>query len=132
MKAVYLAASLSVILALSAVGNSAAQETDKSGCYRAPSNCVQATINWLENGRVMSMRMKNTCSSRLYIRFCNKRADGSDDCGADALPPGRTKVWNTQNADSRGIGGYRYIGSARNGGDWTCAGRDKSWNDPVY
>ncbi len=110
----------------------AAQSTDDQGCYAAPRDCIDGQIRWLENGRTMSMRMTNTCRGRLYVRFCNKLANGSDDCGAASLAPGRTKVWSSSNADKRGIGGWRYVGSSRPSNDWVCAGKSPSFDASVY
>lgn len=109
-----------------------AYSADEHGCFSAQNNCINGQIRWLENGRTMSMRMTNICNSRLYIRFCNKLASGADDCGAAGLPPGRTEVWNSSNADDRGIGGWRYVGSSRPDNDWLCAGKSPDFNSSVY
>lgn len=112
-------------------GHASAQSADKDGCYSAPRQCVRGQVQWLENGRLLSARMTNNCGSRVYIKFCIHRANGSRDCGADGLPPGRTKVWNTSNADRRMIARFRYVGSLQSGKDWVCAGRSPNWNAPL-
>lgn len=112
-------------------GHASAQRADKDGCYSAPRQCVRGQVQWLENGRLLSARMTNNCGSRVYIKFCIHRANGTRDCGADGLPPGRTKVWSTSNADRRMIARFRYIGSLQGGKDWVCASRSPNWNAPL-
>lgn len=108
-----------------------AQSTDRNGCYSAPPKCVRGQVQWRENGRLLSARMTNNCGSRVYIKYCIHRTSGAPDCGADGLPPGQTKVWNTYNADKRMIARFRYIGSLRTDQDWVCAGRSPGWNAPL-
>ena len=57
-----------------------------------------------------TVTFRNTCSNRIYARFCNERDNGSEDCGASGISAGNTKSWSTSNANGRYT--YNWIGRA--------------------
>ena len=67
----------------------------------------------------LRLRMENTCSGRVYGRFCNERADGTWDCGADGIRGGATKVWSTLNPS--GESWFIFTGSNQWTEDWVCS-----------
>lgn len=120
-----------LIGAATVADRAAAQTADRNGCYTPPRQCVRGEVLWLEGGRLLTARMTNNCPGRIYIKFCNLRRNGTQDCGADGLAPGRTKAWSTYNAVRPARSGYRYTGSLRGGSDWVCAGRVPGWNNDL-
>lgn len=112
-------------------GHASAQNADRNGCYNPARQCVRGEVQWLEGGRLLSARMTNNCPGRIYIRFCNLRRNGTQDCGADGLAPGRTKVWSTYNAVRPARSGYRYTGSLKGGSDFICAGKVPGWHSAL-
>ena len=63
--------------------------------------------------------MENTCSGRVYGRFCNERSDGTWDCGADGIRSGAVKVWSTLNPT--GESWFIFTGSHEWTEDWICS-----------
>ena len=72
-------------------------------------------------------KYKNICDHRIYIRYCNTRNNGSEDCGASGIGAGRVSSWATYNAT--GEYHYNWIGVERGSMDWVCAGKVNGWND---
>lgn len=101
---------------------------DEDGCWEAPNHCISASARWSEysKGKLIS-EFKNICDQRLYLRFCNERKNGSEDCGSSGLNPGATKKWGTYKAN--GEYSWRHIGSLNFSKDWVCAGKVRGWND---
>lgn len=73
------------------------------------------------------VRYKNICDHRVYVRYCNGRENGSEDCGATGIGAGRTSSWSTYNAS--GEYSYNWIGVERGSMDWVCSGKVSGWHD---
>lgn len=106
----------------------AALNADEDGCWDAPSHCITASARWSKHneGKLIS-EFTNTCRHRLYIRFCNEKNNGSEDCGSSGLKPGKTKKWGTNKAT--GEYSWRHIGSVTPSKDWVCSGKVRGWHD---
>ena len=70
---------------------------------------------------------RNVCDHRIYARFCNERKDGTEDCGASGISPGKTKNWSTYRANGRYS--YKWIGVTKGSMDWVCSGTVNGWHD---
>jgi|TARA_R110002073_G_scaffold84612_8_gene202030 hypothetical protein len=105
---------------------------DEDTCWDAKSpsggSCISATSRWSEHtkGKVIA-EYTNNCDHRIYLRMCNGRNSGSDDCGASGVAPHSTKSWSTSNA----TGNYSYnaIGVTQGSKDWVCSGKVSNWHD---
>lgn len=67
----------------------------------------------------IKLEMKNTCSGRVYGKFCNEHMDGTWDCGADGIRPGQVKVWSTSRPSGRTW--FVFTGSNEWQEDWVCS-----------
>lgn len=93
-----------------------------SGLHADGRNCVVArTEQGLSLGGTPEAKLylENTCSGRVYGKFCNERADGTWDCGADGIRGGATKVWSTLNPT--GASWFIFTGSNEWTEDWVCS-----------
>lgn len=107
---------------------------DDDGCWdgrhsfiNGGSSCFKhSTSTWLNENK-LKVVYKNTCSDRIYAKYCNGKTNGISDCGAAGVRPGGTKSWVTYNA----TGDYSYIavGSDISSKDWVCASR---WGGPNW
>ena len=89
---------------------------------------VVADTKWSEYSKNrFIVKYKNICNHRIYARFCNERNNGSEDCGASGISPGRTHGWATGNANGRYS--YNWIGVGKGSKDWVCAGKVEGWHD---
>ena len=116
-------------ISCSALANLGHSETlDKDGCWdgkhsfvEGGQDCMQVdSANWLNDDK-LKVVYKNTCSHRIYAKFCNAKNNSSSDCGADGIMPHRSKSWVTYNAS--GSYSYMAVGSDRGQSDWVCASR---------
>ena len=120
--------------ALAALGHN--ETVDRDGCWdgyhsfiNGGDKCMQvSTTNWV-NDEKLQVVYKNTCSHRVYAKFCNARTNGSKDCGTDGIRPHGTKSWSTYNASGRYL--YMAVGSDISNKDWVCARRvaGDAWYD---
>ena len=63
----------------------------------------------------------NNCVAHVFARFCNKRANGTNDCGAAGIDKGKSTSWWT----TGGSGGtYEFTGSVYPNKDYVCSDRD--------
>lgn len=115
-----------LLLFVVGINTAFAVSTDEDGCFQAPNHCVSMDGSW--RGDKFTSYYTNTCNARLYIRFCNERGSGSDDCGADGLRPGKRKSWTTYN-DPNGRYSATWVGSTIPSKDWVCAGKVAGWGD---
>jgi hypothetical protein len=104
---------------------------DDDGCWDGFSSsggdCITVDdASWLNSGKFKT-RYRNSCSHRVYMRFCNVRENGSEDCGATGVSAGSTTSWSTSNATGEYY--YRWVGSERGGMDWVCSGKVNGWKD---
>jgi len=103
-----------------------AASVDKDGCFKTPRNCVAMSSKWKKK-RFISY-YTNNCGARIYIRFCNKRAGKTPDCGASGLKAGKRKAWHTsRNATSQYYANW--VGSVKGSKDWVCSGKVRGWKD---
>ena len=95
---------------------------DSRGCWDGLDNwggdCMSVSDSYWRD-TTFYVKYKNSCSYRIYARFCNEKSDGGEDCGADGIRPGAIKTWYTYNANGRY--NYNWIGSDNAGQDWNCS-----------
>ncbi|WP_341501267.1 hypothetical protein [Gallaecimonas sp. GXIMD4217] len=101
---------------------------DEDSCWDPPNWCVEAQANWSEHtqGKLV-VTYTNVCQHRVYLRKCNARKDGTEDCGAGGLSGGRSTKWSTTNAS--GEYNYNFVGVLNGSKDWVCTGKVPNWRD---
>ena len=105
-----------------------AVETDKDSCWAAPDWCVQPTAKWSKFEKdYFIVKYKNVCDARIFIRYCNKKKDGTELCGVDGIRAGRSSTQSTYNAT--GKYSWRHTGVVNGANDWVCSGKVPNWND---
>ena len=92
-----------------------------SGAHNDGTPCVVASAETVDSFGTPQIRLylKNTCSGRVYGKFCNERTDGTWDCGADGIRGGETKTWSTLEPSGNYWGVF--TGSDDWSEDWVCA-----------
>ena len=124
----FFSAYLLIFLTNTAWAQSYSVNADDDTCWEPPNWCLSANASWDQYTEdKINVRYENVCQHRVYIRMCNQRMNGTEDCGATGLSPGRTTTWYTYNAS----GSYRYnmVGVLTSSKDWVCAGKVYGWND---
>ncbi len=115
-----------VAVLLSANQSVQAASADKDGCFKPRKQCVATTSKWKKKQFISYYT--NNCGARIYIRFCNKRAGKSPDCGASGLKAGKRKSWVTsRNATGRFYANW--TGSLKGSKDWVCSGKVRGWKN---
>jgi len=105
---------------------------DEDGCYRPSNYCISVeSSSW--KGNRFTVKYRNNCNSRIYMRFCNERTGGrSADCGASGITPQGTKSWWTTKQNATGRYSYTFTGSTKGSSDWVCSGKVSGWKDDQF
>ncbi|WP_404393931.1 hypothetical protein [Pseudoalteromonas phenolica] len=124
----------SALLSFSVFANSGHNWTvDNQGCWDAKhyggDNCLTIeSKNFSKDS--LKVVYKNTCSERIFAKFCHFKNTGYNDCGAAGIKAGNTKTWVTRSG-ATGHFNYIAVGSDDSNYDWVCAIRlaGKNWDN---
>ena len=99
---------------------------DEDSCWHPPSHCIQASASWSQyDSNKLIVRYQNTCAHRIYVKFCNARQNGNQDCGASGISGYGRYSWYTYNAS--GHYSYKTIGVLQPSKDWVCSSKVTGW-----
>ena len=116
------------VFSLASFANSYQVNADEDSCWNPPKWCLESSSRWskYDKGKLI-VTYHNVCQHRMYLRMCNTRVDGSEDCGASGISAGKKKNWSTYKSDGKYT--YKWVGSIKGSKDWVCAGKVSGWND---
>ena len=116
------------IFSLASLANSYQVNADEDSCWNPPKWCLKSSFRWskYDKGKLI-VTYHNVCQHHMYLRMCNTRIDGSEDCGASSISAGKKKNWSTYKFDGKYT--YKWVGSIKGSKDWVCAGKVLGWSD---
>jgi hypothetical protein len=97
-------------------GSSDSSSSKPTNCSDPPSWCVETSAFTVMGEFRVTYR--NNCADRIVLGACNKKQDGSWDCGELGVARGRTTTWPT--LGGTGEYKYRFTGSGKAEEDWVC------------
>ena len=105
--------------------------TDEDGCFVAETAdgmyCIrEVDAKWGDYDR-LTVKWRNVCAKRVYVRKCIQKENGTEFCGAQGVSAGNTFNWDTTRASGRYA--TTAVGSVNPGKDWVCAGKVEGWDD---
>lgn len=99
---------------------------DSDTCWSPPDYCIQSNASWSKHtDDKLIVRYTNTCQHRIYVKFCNTRMGGGEDCGASGIAGGSSHNWYTYNATGRQS--YKAVGVLKSSKDWVCSSKVSGW-----
>ena len=99
---------------------------DQHGCFTPPQDCIASASQWSTYAKDrLIVTYTNQCDQRLYLKKCNVRKNGTEDCGAAGLNAGQTTKWSTSEAMDRYH--FKVVGALDKRYDRICADKQADW-----